>query len=514
MADIVASEIVASDTSVAPASTETTSLRHRTVLGVFWLAMQSVATRGVVMIQQLLLAWLLAKEDFGLIALTYTVSTFVNLLANPGIDTVLVQRQRRFRLWATPAFWLGMTTGIAGMIVMAVAAPIAAWAYGQPKLVGLILVLAMGAPLQTLQIVPRANLQSAMRFRSLVSLNFVGNVLTAIFSVLLAFFGFGAYSFAIPVPIVAGLVAILAWKLAGTSIHRNPRFGRWKYLLADSAAMGGTQFMFTLIGQGDYLCLGLAGVSEASIGVYYFAYRLSTQSFSLIANAVPMVLFPSLSQLVLDPHRQLRATLRASRLLAVVAVPFCLLQILLAEPVIRLLCPPRWLDAVVPLQILTVGMMINAPAWPCTSLMMAQRRFRDLLRVATTYAAAFVAIVATALWIDRSIIAAAIGVSVWQWLSSPYAYWEAVRPQVPLYGYFAEVYRPFVAGLVPFAICAMLVAQFPGGWIGDLSAIVVVAIAFCVVYLILLTRLAKEDVRDLLVQLQPVIHRVKAWYGS
>ena len=145
--------------------------------------------------------------------------------------------------------------------------------------------------------------------------------------------------------------------------------------------MGGTQFLQMLISQGDYLCLGLAGVSEASIGVYYFAYRLSTQSFMLIANSVPMVLFPSLSQLVLDPGKQLRGTIRASRLLAVVAIPFCLLQILLAERVIHLVCPPRWLEAVVPLQILTVGIMVNAPAWPSNSLLMAQRRFRELLRL-------------------------------------------------------------------------------------------------------------------------------------
>ena len=174
------------------------SIRHKTIRGVIWLAMQSVATRGVGMIQQLLLAWLLAKEDFGLIALTYTVSNFVTLLANPGIDTILIQRQRRFRCWATPAFWLGMTTGLLGMLVMALAAPVAAWAYGQPKLVGLILILAIAAPLQTLQIVPRANLQSEMRFRTLVSVNCFGNVLTAILSVIFAFFGFGAIALRYP----------------------------------------------------------------------------------------------------------------------------------------------------------------------------------------------------------------------------------------------------------------------------------------------------------------------------
>jgi O-antigen/teichoic acid export membrane protein len=70
-----------------------------------WIAAQAVATRGVMLVQQLALAWLLAKSDFGLIGLTYTVTAFVTLLATPGIDTILVKRLHRFQHWATPAFW-------------------------------------------------------------------------------------------------------------------------------------------------------------------------------------------------------------------------------------------------------------------------------------------------------------------------------------------------------------------------------------------------------------------------
>src|SRR3954471_8042125 len=102
------------------------SLRQRTVGGILWVAFQSLASRGILIIQQLVLAWLLAKSDFGLIGLAYTVTSFVTVLSNPGIDAVLVQRQRRFDLWATPAFWMGMSAGLIGMVVMILAAPVAA----------------------------------------------------------------------------------------------------------------------------------------------------------------------------------------------------------------------------------------------------------------------------------------------------------------------------------------------------------------------------------------------------
>jgi O-antigen/teichoic acid export membrane protein len=116
-----------STANIADARPNQPSLRLRTTRGVMWVAAQAGATRVVTLVQQIVLGWLLAKSDFGLIGLAYTVSSLVNLMANPGVDAVLVQRMRRYHLWATPAFWLGMTMGISGAAVMLALAPFAAW---------------------------------------------------------------------------------------------------------------------------------------------------------------------------------------------------------------------------------------------------------------------------------------------------------------------------------------------------------------------------------------------------
>ena len=131
------------------------SLRQKTVGGVLWVVLQSIVSRGVGIIQQLALAWLLAKRNFGLIGLAYTVMPFVNLMGNPGIDSVLVQRHRRFHLWSTAGFWLGIVTGFVAMLLMLAVAPLAAWVYGQPSLIGLLSIAALASFLQSLQIVPK-----------------------------------------------------------------------------------------------------------------------------------------------------------------------------------------------------------------------------------------------------------------------------------------------------------------------------------------------------------------------
>jgi PST family polysaccharide transporter len=490
------------------------SLRQRTTRGVMWVAAQAVATRGVTLVQQLALAWLLSKSDFGLIGLTYTVTTFVTLMANPGVDTVLVQRLRRFRHWATPAFWLGLAMGIAAAAIMLVLAPVAAWAYGQPKLIGLIAVLAIASPIQSLQIVPKAQLQMQMRFRAIVLLGLLQSVLIAVLTVGAAYVGMGAYSFVVPVPIAAAIVGAVNWRLARPPVRLEAEFSRWKYLFGNSAAVGGTKLLNNFTNQGDYIALGLAGFSDAQIGVYVFAFNIAIQPLRLVSGNVPVVLFPGLSHLALDPQKQVRAALRAMRLLTLVTVPFCLLQIVLTEPLFRLILPPRWMDSVLPCQMLTLGLMFNATAWPAASLMMAQGRFREYLWVNVIGALVFVVILGSVIWFCPGIVSVAAAVAVWHFLNSPYLHWAATRHHAPRGSYIAETIRPILAGVFAAIPCFILHANLPETVVGDVIAIVGGGLNFAAIYLLLIYILASAALHDLSDQLAPLWARLLRSKGA
>lgn len=469
-----------------------------------WVVAQAVASRGVTAIQQVVLAWLLTESDFGLIGLTYTVSSFVKLMANPGVDVVLVQRLRHFRHWATPAFWFGLAMGVVGGILMFATAPFAAWVYGQPQLIGLIGVLAIAAPIQTLQIVPKAQLQMQMRFRAVVLLGLFTSVLTAVFTISAAYFGMGAYSFVIPVPIVATIVGVVNWWLARPPVHLRLEFSRWKHLLGNSASLGGTGFLHTISNQADYIALGLMGFSEAAIGTYVFAFNIALQPLQLLSGGIPVVLFPSLSHLTLEPEKQVRATLRAMRLLTLVTIPFCLLQILMSEPIFRLAFPARWLDAVLPCQLLTLGLMFNATAWPSHSLMLAQGRFHEQFLVALIGTVVFVLILGCVMWLHPSIVSVAAGVAIWHCINSPYLHWAATRHYTTWGSYLAETYRPFLAGAVAAVACAILHRNLPDTVVGNFIALIAGGLLFAAIYLVFIFLLARDTLYDLGNQLAPL----------
>jgi PST family polysaccharide transporter len=490
--------------AVPPAMPSHFSLRYKTTRGAMWVGSQAMLGRLVMFAQQLILAWLLAKSDFGLIGLAMTVTAIATWMANPGVDTVLVQRPHRFRHWATPAFWLGQAMGLLGAMVMLALAPIAAWIYDQPRLIGLIAVSATALPIQALQIVPKAQLQMEMRFRGVVLLGLLSSVLTAALTIGFAALGFGPYSFVIPLPIVAASVSVATWQLARTPIRRRLEIPRWKYLFGNSALVGATDLLSTFINQADNMTLGLVGLADASIGAYVFAYNIAVQPLRL---NIPMVLFPGLSHLSAEPGKQVSAALRAMRLVALIMVPVCMLQILLAGPIFHLVFPQRWQEAVLPCQILTLGIMINALCWPGVSLLRAQGRFRALLLANSAATVCFMATMALAISIRVSIISVAIGVCIFHCLYNPFLHWLATHKYAPLNSFLRESAWPLVAGALAAVPCIFVQLNLPTTTLGDIAAIAIGGSIFCAAYLLICYLLVPESLHDLIQQLTPFWNR-------
>ena len=484
------------------------SIRQRATHGILWVGLLSVVTRVIGLLQQFVLAWLLSKSDFGVLGLAYTVIGVVNLLANPGIDAVLVSRRRRFRLWASPALWMGLSTGLAAMLLTIASSPLAARVYDEPRLIAFLVIASFSMPLQTLQIVPRAHLQATLQFRKLTLLGVTANLLTAGLTISCAALGFGALSFAIPLPISAAVVAVTAWSVARPQVRFVAQFRRWKYLLADSIPLASTRALLAVIAQGDYLVMGLAKFPDSAIGTYVLSYNFAVQAYRIMANSVESVLFPSLSHVSSDPLVQTRAMMRATRLLAVSTVPFCMLQILLTQPIFELFFPQHWQDAIVTIQILTLGVMINAPCWPAMSLLTAQRRFGEYFRLTLVYAVTFFIAVGYAAWAHRTINAVAIAFAMWSVWGSAFVYWMTVRPRSPYYRYFSEIYRPVLAGFIAATPgYALLCGISPSIW-SNAAAALAIAVSFCAIYAVMLRLLARSDYNDFLLQIKPLVSKL------
>jgi O-antigen/teichoic acid export membrane protein len=345
--------------------------------GAIWTVFQTVGTKVILFVNQMALAWLLAPDDFGKIGLAYTVTAFVALLVNPGIDVILVRRGRRFHLWSTPAFYFGLLTAALGCSVILIAAPIAARSYETPELVGVLAVLAFSTPLAALMLVPTAKLRSEMRFKAIAMVVLFQTVLQTVLTIGFAQAGFRVYSFALPMPIVYLSSAALLWAVARPKIKlRNP-LRHWKYLIGDSSYILGARVLHTATGQADYIVLG--GLYGSSVvGPYFFAYVLAKQAARLSAGSLQLVLTAGLSRLPTHSTQQTLAALRATRSVALLGMPMCMLQAALVDPLLRALYGEKWLAAIPLAQLISIGMAIDVPSWASGTLLEVRGQFRLL----------------------------------------------------------------------------------------------------------------------------------------
>lgn len=347
--------------------------------GVVLMLAQNVVARGCGFLSQLVLARLLLPEDFGVISLTYSVTTIAATLMNVGLDDVLLQRQRGLRLWAGPAFWisLGLALLAGGSVILV--SPAAAALYHAPRLVGLLAVLALSMPIGALSSVPGMMLRARMRFGFLAvygSLEIVGQ---SLLTVGFAWYGFGAYSFVLPAPILGVVHAVVWWWVAVPGARLRPQRRRWKYVVGNTVVTLASRTIIAVIGQGDYMVLGLIA-SQDVVGAYYFGFRLAVQPLWMLAGNFSGVLFPVLVQLGSDPRRQGEAALKASTLLSYCVMPFGLMQAAVAGPLVTLAFGARWISSIPIIELLSVGLALDAVSWVAGSLLTARGEFRAGLR--------------------------------------------------------------------------------------------------------------------------------------
>jgi PST family polysaccharide transporter len=393
------------------------ALSRSTLAGFIWMMIQSLGGRLSGFLGQLVLAWFLVPADFGVVALAYSVVAIAAAAAYSGVDQVLMQRMQTMHRWTAPASWVALGLALAGFLAVMIAAPIAAHIYKTPQLIPLIAIAAIALPVQSLSMASHVALRAQLNFRFEASYNLFESVLTQVLTAFLAWRGFGPYSFVLPAPAMAFLrlaVFQIRAPVRRTGRMRKVQIG---YLISRGSSVLTSRLITSLVDQGDYMVLGLFA-THAVVGLYYFAFKLAAQPMRMLAANFTLVLVPAFAQLRSEPDRQRAAAYSASRVLSHVVVPICFLQAALADPALGLLFGAKWRGSILFVQILSLGLPVEAITWIARDLMGARGQFRRVLVYSCIFSPWFFVLVATGAYFGAG-LGVAIGVSLFYFFAGP-----------------------------------------------------------------------------------------------
>jgi len=432
-------------------------MRERAFSGAFWTILFSVCNKAAAFGGQLALAWFLSPEDFGLVAMAFSITSVASLVSGTNLKNLLIQRQDRFEADAGQIFWLSLTMNVASGLILAALSPLAGRLFRETRVAPVILVVAFALPIMALPTVYAAALYRDLRFRVVAQIQFCEGLIRNGLAVALAMVGFGAYSLVLPLVASSIFAAVGCRLIVGEIPLGRPCPRLWPALLAPAGWLMAIAFVSAVQAYGVSFVIGLTHNPSVN-GFYYWGFAFSSQAIFLLATNLQGVFFPVLSKLNHDSKLQQRAFRQLCQVLSFAIVPVCVLQIVLARPLIELLFHERWLRSVPVVQWLSVAMLTQPLSIVANALLLARGKYRLL--------ACFTGFVAFAVT-SAAVVGARLGeeteiarcTSIVLFLTNLLAGWIASREFQPSGASFLRVLALPLAVVAPSALLAWSAVQ-------------------------------------------------------
>lgn len=364
-------------------STSPTSLRREAARGVAWTLVERWSERLVATATLIVLARLLAPEDFGLVAFAALFGGVLGILRGQGFEQALIQRERVDALHLDTAWWASIALGAALGGGLFAASDVSAALYGDPRLGDVLRWLSFTVFISGFRSSPAALLRRRLRFRSLALRNVVSTAVGGVAGVTFAVLGHG-YRALVYQALVETTVGVL---LIVQQAKWRPRLAfsvrHFKELFSFGVGVTGTSLLGYATRHVDDLLIG-AFLGPVALGQYTVAYRILRMIIELTITAVHQVMFPLLSRLQSNRDRLLQAYYAACRLATALSLPAFLILATLADLVIVLVFGPRWGAASGIMRMLAIGgALIPLLSFNTTALMAAGFPRRALMLALT-----------------------------------------------------------------------------------------------------------------------------------
>lgn len=371
------------------------SLTRRVAIGATWLVAGRWIIRLVSLISTLVLARLLTPEDFGIVTLAGLTVSVLDALTDFRFGQALVRYQDATDDEYNTAWTFNLIRGLVVAAVLVAGAWLFAGIFSEPRLVQVFQLLALVAILDGLQNIGTVQFTKDIRFDREFRLGIGQKLAAFVVAVTLAFL-WRSY-WALIVGMVAGSAAKLALSYAMHPYRPRLCVSAWRRLFAFSAwLMGGK--VITLINQRLEQFLIGGFLSTALVGVYNLAYELAAIATGELVGSAGGALFPGFSQIADDKVRLRQAYEKSVQFVVAIGTPLGVGLTLVASEFIIIVLGPKWIDAAMPLRVLSVMWSVSVPAMASTSLLYSMGRTRDIFIIDFTQFIARLPVTALVVW--------------------------------------------------------------------------------------------------------------------
>jgi PST family polysaccharide transporter len=324
-------------------------LSNQFIRNIGWLGVAELANRVFRLGTTITIARVFSPEDYGLMAIIYTVNDFATLIPQRGgIGLKIVQAdEENIEQLCNTGYWLNWILAVAFLIIQCLSVLVYALISGENRLVLPLCVASLSYlifPLSCINIslLERANqLKTSAVCSALQSL--VSNVLIAI----LALLGFGIWAIVLSMLVAAPIWWILGWRNHPWRPPKHFTVKNWQEIFHFSKNITLMELLNRLRMNIDYIIVGFF-LGNAALGTYYFAFNAGSGITINIVNSVLAAVFTHLCAARGDKRVLQKNYLSSLKTIMMTVVPVVLLQSSLAPIYVPIVFGEKW-DAAIPI---------------------------------------------------------------------------------------------------------------------------------------------------------------------
>jgi O-antigen/teichoic acid export membrane protein len=318
-----------------------------------------IAIRGAQLLRTVILARLLAPDDFGLMAMATITILLVESLSRTGFRNALVQFDRDIDDHIDTAWTVEVLRGVVlGGLVFA-GAPLIGSFFGNEEVVSIVRVVSLSVVINGWTNMALVQFDRDLAFNRVFRFEVTQRVVEVVVGIAAAIVLRSVW--ALVIGLIAGSIArVIAsfvliprrirFEIDRAKVSEMYHYGKWIY---------GTNLSELLSGELDDILVGRI-LGADLLGLYRMAYTLSQSLVTEIGQTTNQVVFSAFARLQSTGRAVKEALVRSAHFVAFLVFPMAVLFIVAGEQITLVLLGEQWLDMVPSFRVLTVAGTLEA----------------------------------------------------------------------------------------------------------------------------------------------------------
>lgn len=317
---------------------------------VYWSMLERFGTVGIQFVLQLVLARILAPDDYGLCAILLVFVNIFTLIVDSGLPMALVQQKQYSQKDYSSVFYAVLCLSVVAYGIIYLMAPACARFFDNETIISTLRVMSLSVIFCAVNSVQVAYVKSQMLFKEQFIASSVAVLVSAVVSIFMAVHGYGVWAIVYQYLISRVVVTIILAFTLSWHPTLEFSFGRIKVLFAYGWKLMASNFLSLIVSDLYTAVIGKV-YTKAELGVYDTGSRIPTTISNSLTVSIGAVLFPLFSKHQDEPGTLRRYLHRANIISTLLIFPLMICIAASAEPIVMLVLTDKWAAAVPFMQI-------------------------------------------------------------------------------------------------------------------------------------------------------------------